>query len=591
MVERHAPDEDESAQVVPPPPGPWARAGRAVLRFVGRQATALLHMAPWLACAVASGVMAALSFPPADIGLLAFVAFIPLLTAVGAVGSCWGAGMLGAVAAAVTYSFGFAWVWTVSPLGPPGLVVYVGSYLVLAAIVIRRYQLMFPVLWPLLAAFLWAGLELLRALVGPGFPWLYVGYTQYRTEGLLQLSALGGVYAVSFVVLLVNGSLASALSSLLGRQEDRPPRRALAFALVTVALCGTICIAGRLVRSRVDLREGVVVGVVQQNYQRIVSELVGGEYDEADWYAQRKREVQQCALLSAGLRGRGVRLVAWPESTVAVPMNVPPDVFSYPSAAELRHQADTLIAGLAADMDCHFLIGVPCVDLRALSPDADLRYNTEAGDEWSNSALLFAPDGRVVGRYDKIRLVPFGEYILWEDLLPFMAWFTPIERSLRAGREEVVFELPGGGGSDGSRFGVLICYEDVFPDLTRSFRRKGVDFFVNLTDEGWYPIPGELGQHLAMAVFRAVETRTTVVRAANTGISCFIDPRGRVYESLEPWTEGVLSAPVYLSDGITPYVRWGDLFAGACLAAAAVIPCLAWLARRRHRAKSGADGT
>ena len=114
----------------------------------------------------------------------------------------------------------------------------------------------------------------------------------------------------------------------------------------------------------------------------------------------------------------------------------------------------------------------------------------------------------------------------------------------------------------------------MFPDLTADFRRKGADFLVNVTDEGWYDIAGELDQHLAMAVFRAIETRTSVVRAANTGISCFIGPRGQVYAAIEPRTEGALSAPVQLCPVLTPYVRWGDAFGIACLMLTLALPAL-----------------
>ena len=192
---------------------------------------------------------------------------------------------------------------------------------------------------------------------------------------------------------------------------------------------------------------------------------------------------------------------------------------------------------------------------------------------------MFSPEGEFEGRYDKMKLVPFGEYIPLRDALPFLQVFTPMTRELTPGDRPVVFTLPGEGEEVG--LGPLICYEDVFPSLTRAFRRKGADVLVNLTDEGWYRIPGELGQHLAMAVFRAVETRTSVVRAANTGISCFIGPRGEIYARLKPHHEGALAAHVRLCKASTPYVRHGDVFAIACLVLSlAALGTLAALRRR-----------
>ena len=147
------------------------------------------------------------------------------------------------------------------------------------------------------------------------------------------------------------------------------------------------------------------------------------------------------------------------------------------------------------------------------------------------------------------------------------------------------------------RFGVLICYEDVFPALARRFRRRGAQVLMNMSDEGWYGRRGERRQHLPMAAFRAVETRTTVVRAANTGISCFIDPCGRVYAGVG-WeadgrgpardVEGAAAAHVMLSDVTTPYVLLGDAFAWLCLIAAGLALLPGPLLRRKGRDERGA---
>jgi len=204
-------------------------------------------------------------------------------------------------------------------------------------------------------------------------------------------------------------------------------------------------------------------------------------------------------------------------------------------------------------------------------------YGPEA-EHNANSAFFFSPDGRPLGRYDKIHLVPFGEYVLLRKWLPFLQALTPFSRQNTPGREPVVFRLPARG--ELVRFGVVICYEDVIPSLVRQFRRRGAQVIVNITEEGWYHVPGEQGQHAAMAVFRAVETRACLVRAANTGISCFIDPKGRIYQAVgqkvggrlrRSNVEGVAAAPVLLCDAVTPYVMLGDWFAGTCLVAALLV--------------------
>ncbi len=319
-------------------------------------------------------------------------------------------------------------------------------------------------------------------------------------------------------------------------------------------------------RRGVEITEGPTVGVVQQNIPRIVSAIYDPDKSDEDRWREAADEAQRCAQLTARLREEDVRLMAWPETSIYVPLDLPPKLFLEPYRG-FHQQAVGLFRELGRDMGCHFLVGAPSL----VSPEkaALLRgspYGAQAGKEYGNSAIMISPQGEYVARYDKIRLVPFGEYIPLREVFPFLARLTPIPRELTPGWERVVFSLPAAEGTGETRFSALVCYEDVFPGLCREFRRQGAQFFVNITDEGWYDIPGELRQHLAMAVFRAVETRTTVVRAANTGISCFIDPRGEVYAELPAMTEGALAAPVYLCDVTTPYVRYGDAFAWACLA-------------------------
>lgn len=541
---------------------------------------------PWLLCSALSGVLVFLAFPPVDLWPLAFVAFVPLLVAVDRAESAGLSLLYGAAAAVAAYLPSFAWVASVAVPGWLGLTFYVGLYLVAAAAAIRFLQRNTGAVWPLLAAFLWVGLELFRARLGPGFPWLFLGYTQYRFAGLVQLAALGGVYAVSFVVFLVNASLAAVVIGLLrptaGRARPFPVGRwvMLGISAALIVLCAA---GGYAVVDRIELTEGPAVGVIQQNIPRIVAEIYDERKSPEQYYRESEAEMRLSAELTAGLREDPPRMVVWPESTVLVPLDIPAELFDIERQRDLQQQAVSYFRMLGDDMDCYFLVGAPSYLARAVTKDASLLYGVHATAEFGNSAVLLSPQADFLERYDKIRLVPFGEYIPLRDALPFLQAFTPIPRELTPGKEEVIFVLPGRNGERATRFGALICYEDVFPDLTAAFRRKGVDFLVNLTDEGWYHIPGELGQHLAMAVFRAVETRTTIVRAANTGISCFINPRGEVYEMLAPHTEGTLGARVKLCDVVTPYVRYGDVFGVVCLMLAiALPPLLIVLSRRRE---------
>ena len=549
----------------------------AATRPAGRPAAVwriVRSLLPYLVASAVSGALIYVSFPPFDLGLLAFVAFVPLLVAVDRARGYGAAALCGWFSGMVACTGSFAWVATVAGPGWLVLAAYVALYFGGAALLARWLQRRVPALWPLLAAAAWVALELVRGGLGPGFPWLFLGYSQYRFDGLLQLAAFGGVYAVGFVVFLVNCSLAAVVGSALpGARRagaGRVPWAALAGAAVLLAAAA----GGAVVRGRVAVRNGPTVGVVQQNIPRLVADIYDPTKTAEDYYREREDEVQLCAQLTARMRNHGVKMVVWPESTVPVPLDLPPAVFAIEEEGQLFVQAMEYLRELGADMGCHFLVGAPAY----VSKEAarSLLYGVHATPEFGNSAIFLSPDGRVLDRYDKMRLVPFGEYVPWRDVLPFLAALTPIPREITPGSEEVIFVLPEGQ----TRFGALVCYEDVFPDLCVTFRRRGAQFLVNVTDEGWYLIPGELRQHLAMAVFRAVETRTTVVRSANTGVSCFIGPRGEVYAALEPWTQGVLSAPLRLCDDVTPYVRFGDGFAIVCLMLTVAFPGLARAFRR-----------
>jgi len=550
-----------------------------------------------LACALLSGVLIFLSFPPADLWPLAFVALGPLMVATCGSRSWRGAALLGLTAGLVGYLPSLAWLASVTVPGWVALALYVSFYAAVAALAFRLFQRRAGVLWPLPAAAAWVGLEFVRAWLITGFPWLFMGYTQYRWLSLVQLSTVTGVYGVSFVVVLTSAALAQvaiekARSGRGGR--FRFSTRDAAMLAGPLALLAACLIGGATARRSVRLRPGPVVGVVQQNIPRLVSDLTDKSYEQ--FCRDAMEELKKVQELSESLEGTGMRLLVWPETTVQAPMNVSPSIIADPWQHRILLLSLDMLKGLGQRMGCYFLIGARSWFKLAEGYVEDT-YDTEVAD-FGNSALMFSPEVRFMGRYDKMHLVPFGEYIPLRDVLPLVGHLTPFQRGLTPGDEAVIFELPAAfEGAVPTRFAALICYEDVMPALVRQFTRSGADFLVNLTDEGWYRIPGELRQHMAMAVFRAVENRTTVVRAANTGISCFIDPTGRIYECVSRQVggrsrvrnvAGVASAPVRLCDATTFYVKHGDVFAAACLAlsvGAAVLlicatACLSSRARR-----------
>ena len=235
-------------------------------------------------------------------------------------------------------------------------------------------------------------------------------------------------------------------------------------------------------------------------------------------------------------------LVIWPEA--ATPGFILKDIYLIKR-----------ITGLVREMNTYFLIGSCEYPKFQKSP-------FEVGG-LGNTALFFSPNGKVLGQYLKIHLVPFAEHVPHEKLIPWPRFIVP--KGMKGyevpGNEITLFDLQG------TKFGALICWETIFPGLFRSFVRKGAHFMVNITNEGWFNKPTIFYQYVAMNVFRAVENRIYLVRCANTGISCFIDPYGRVVDRVKDekgrdiYVPGVLTFSVIASDSKTIYTRCGDWFA------------------------------
>jgi len=230
-------------------------------------------------------------------------------------------------------------------------------------------------------------------------------------------------------------------------------------------------------------------------------------------------------------------LIIWPETAI------PADPYYEPLI--LEH-----VLGLAKQLRIPILAGVP--------------FSTSYYD-YFNSAVLISSKGKILERYDKLRLVPFGEYVPFEKYLGFVRRIAPAPiGSFRAGDEYVVFD----------KFSALICFEDIFPDLSREFVKRGARMLVNITNDAWFKDTPAAYQHAQASVFRAVENRVPVVRCANTGYSVFVDSTGRQHAKIENksgkalfiagyCTKTTLLAPI--KGKPTPYTRFGDLFAMACL--------------------------
>jgi apolipoprotein N-acyltransferase len=403
----------------------------------------------------------------------------------------------------------------------------------------------------ILAPPLWVALEYLRSILLTGFPWENLGYSQYMALPVIQLAEAAGVYGVSFLVVVVNS--VAFVGILQWRKTGHIPVR---FVLFLGILLGTVLVYGTIQidheKGRISAQTPIRIGIVQGNIDQSVKWETAYQDKTIDIYRTLTMEVAKSQ----------PDLIIWPET--AVPFFFPYDQPFSPVVRSIPPETGT-----------YLLFGSP------------LYQEQEDRIRYLNSAYLLSPDGVIRGRYDKIHLVPFGEYVPLSRFLPFIRPLVESVGDFVSGRETkgtVVFSIPKG------RFGVLICYEIIFPDLNRRFIIKGADFLVTITNDAWFGKTSAPFQHFSMATFRAVENRVYVARAANTGISGIIDSTGRIIIQSDIFSRQILTGEIFLGERETLYTRYGDVFAQACLGWSLLFLGAAYLAWRRKSLPSPLDG-
>jgi apolipoprotein N-acyltransferase len=425
------------------------------------------------------------------------------------------------------------------------LVCYMSCY---TAIFAAGFQLMDRcgprIIMPLAAASLWVGLDWVRSWMISGFPWMDIGYGLWSQPRLLQLADLVGHHGLSFIIVMFNATL-----FMLVQRSYRIRERAAA----VVALVG-LCVASgwysverwEKVEKLVEAAPVALVGVAQGNVEQT-----------RKWSPEeRLRTVKDYVRLSATLTtGQDPSLIVWPET--ALPF--------YPHADELLEP----VSGFVDFSGTVLLTGAPWFEEEHSKTSHLVRYY--------NGALLMEPGSGFDFGYFKNHLVPFGEYVPLKKYLPFLAPLVEAAGDFTPGTIET--PLPAGP----IKAGVLICFESIFPDLGRAWVEAGANLLVNLTNDAWYGKSSAPYQSWAMTVFRSVETRRSLVRSANTGISGFIDPLGRVQRQSGLFVEWADSMEVSLLGAETFFVRSGYRFAPICGAAAVMIIIISLLRRNGGR--------
>lgn len=468
-----------------------------------------------------TSILYILSFPNFNIIFLAWICLVPLIIAVDKEKNIFCVVRNCFISGWIIYLGAMYWLTNVTWLGYFLVTLYLALYIVLFG-AIRFYNKNFITI-PLA----WTALEFMRSNFLGGIPWLLLGASQYNFLPLIQISNITGVYGVSFVVAFVNAGIARR-------------RRGL---LISVFIFGAVMVYGFYYIHRPVEGQRVKIGIVQPNVPQDV------KWDPAytDWMLER------LTILTKQMSN--TELIIWPETAVPT-LTESADVFKRVSL-------------LAKEINSFLITGSQGVD---------------SGARYYNSAFLISNNGNVIEEYRKIHLVPFGEFVPFGKVFPFLKRFTPIEEGFTAGNEYTVFRISSRFYRDGLRISALICFEDIFPELARKFIQKGADILVNITNDGWFGKTNAVYQHAYLSVFRAVENGVPLVRATNTGLSCFIEYTGKMHV-VKPFVEVSDVREILVPKGNTFYTRYGDVFGWLC----AMMLTIGGIYVRRDKKKAGSD--
>jgi apolipoprotein N-acyltransferase len=506
--------------------------------------------------AIISAVLLALPFHYGECWPLAFVAFIPLFFAI--------EGKTPQYAFIVSYVSGIFfhlmlayWLASVSVLGLSLLTAYLAlyfgffgmgaSYFLQQPREAEHAQLPFA-LWSLFAVpSIWVVTEWVKSWMISGLPWALLSYSQWKDIPFIQIADVIGPFGVSFLVMLVNfigyKFVKDFMPAKKGESKDvavplHRKRYRIALGSVLAGVCLVTFGYGFWTLSR---RDAFYASPLPKAKMRI-SVVQGNIPQDQKWDAKIKdiifEKYKRLTLMSAVEKSD---LIVWPET-------------SFPGFIEDEPVMASQLRNMVRQSRTDVLVGAPTIG------------NMDEGLKFYNSAILFGPNGEEKGRYHKLHLVPFGEYVPFEPLLGFIRTLFSIGH-FSEGDKAVIFSTPKHYQDIPvmARYGITICFEDIFPGLVRRFKNEGADFLVNMTNDAWFGKTRAPYQHAQGSIFRAVENRINVVRAANTGLSCFISPEGRIVDTVsekgkEIFVTGRKAHDIVLRREKTFYTRFGDWF-------------------------------
>ncbi|MDD5097085.1 MAG: apolipoprotein N-acyltransferase [Candidatus Omnitrophica bacterium] len=466
--------------------------------------------------AVLSAFLLSLSFSSFNLGIFAWVAFIPLLVALEkksflkslAISYLWGV---------IFWSFTIYWLIHVTLLGQVILIFVLAFYFGIFGCLVYLFRNLTLKVYLFFIPSAWVLLEYARSYLFTGFPWAVLGLCQYQNLPLIQFADITGAWGVSFLVVLVNVMFYACW-----RKQVKV--RILLPGLIILAVCLIYGYYNLARYSATPTNKPIKVTVIQGN----ISQDLKWDPGQIDFILN-----NYFKLTTESIKN-DPQLIIWPEASV-------PGIFGEDKLVFEQ------VFSLARKLNTDLLVGAV----------------SRQHEDYFNSALFIDKLGRPEKIYHKLHLVPFGEYVPLKEVFPFLQAFAVIG-DIAPGKEFTIFTKP-------DNFGVLICFEDLFPELSRQYMNQGAKFLVNITNDAWYKEGSAPYQHFSASVLRAVENRTYLARAANTGISGFVHPTGKILQVVQDtsnkkiFINGAVSQNIYPVTKKSFYSIFGDLFILFCL--------------------------
>lgn len=494
-----------------------------------------------------SALILSAAYPPFDLGVMAWIGLSPFLYALRRASPARAAGM-GLFFGLLFVTGVFCWARSVSEISLLSFILWLIPFSLYFLLFGFFYRLMSKNIgiWILIGApVLWVLLEYVRSnLFFLAWPWNLLGHSQYRCLTIIQVSDITGVYGISFLIVLVNQFLSQVPELVKIRDKKYGKLTSKKNHLITISLAVTLILASVFSYGLYHLGDSPAekqfrVALVQTN--RIVEDNMA--------VSDQVKHLNVYDTLSKRASKENPDLIVWPAA-------------SLPAALSSSRLVRNTVTQLARETKTSLVAGGAGVE--------KMKPKKSGYKSYSNSEFLIDSSGQLKGQYNKMKLVPFNEYLPLQGMINWPEWITTLKESFTPGNRFLLFDI------NGVKFGTPICWENMFPDLFRQFVKDGANFMIMATNEAFLGRTAGPYQTLAVAVFRAVENRVAIARSAPTGVSAFINPDGEIIERItdingdDLFVKGFIVRDIPLSDKKTFYTLYGDIFAYCCIGLAIV---------------------